>query len=101
MNWHPINSAPKDGTPVLAFMPTYYQGRGGQHVVVWMNFTDRPGWYSHVSGIHEPTHWMPLPPPPVDPYDCSHPGCACEDGRCLADEANARFAAKSLEGERS
>jgi hypothetical protein len=21
-------------------------------------------------------------------YECSHPGCACEEGRCLADESN-------------
>lgn len=62
--WQPIDSAPKDGTPVIGFMPTYYQGKGGQAVIVWMNYTDRPGWYSDVSSIHEPSHWMPLPPPP-------------------------------------
>ncbi len=63
--WQPISTAPKDGTPILAFMPAYYQGKGGQHVVIWMDYSDRPGWYSHIVGVHEPTHWMPLPMPPI------------------------------------
>ena len=57
----PIEDAPKDGTPILAFMPTYYQGRGGFAVCWWMDFTDRPGWYSGPSSKHEPTQWWPLP----------------------------------------
>jgi hypothetical protein len=31
----------------------------------------------------------------VDPYDCSHPTCGCEDGRCAADEANERHNLKT------
>lgn len=63
--WQPIETAPTDGTPILAFMPTYYQGKGGQAVVLWMDYSDRPGWYSAVASIHEPTHWQPLPAPPT------------------------------------
>lgn len=65
MEWQPIETAPKDGTQILVFMPTYFQGKGGMQVCVWMNWSDAPGWYSHVSGRHEPTHWMRLPEPPA------------------------------------
>jgi len=63
--WQPIDTAPKDGTPILGFIPSYYQGKGGMVVAVWMDFSDRPGWYSEISSVHEPTHWMPLPPAPT------------------------------------
>lgn len=63
--WQPIDTAPKDGTPILCFIPSYYQGKGGMVVAVWMDFSDRPGWYSEISSVHEPTHWMPLPPAPT------------------------------------
>lgn len=64
--WRPIESAPKDGTAIQVFCPTWYRGGGGQDVVIWMNFTDRPGWYgSSVEAPLDPTHWMPLPAAPA------------------------------------
>lgn len=63
--WQPIVTAPKDGTEILVFIPTYYQGKGGQRVASWIDFTDKPGWYSHLSGKHEPTLWQPLPAAPT------------------------------------
>ncbi len=59
--WRPIESASKDGTPFLGFHPTHYQGKGGQHVTLWLN-----GW--KILGYTpkaEPTHWQPLPAPPT------------------------------------
>lgn len=60
--WQPIESAPKD-CEVLLYGPTQFGGhgiaqgawnRGGaMHMPYWMG------------GIHQPTHWMPLPAPPV------------------------------------
>jgi hypothetical protein len=55
-DWQPIETAPKDGTAVLV-------GRAGRYPRVtpsiwseemckWLNMGDQP------------THWLPLPPPP-------------------------------------
>ena len=57
----PIETAPRDGTEILGFMPSYYQGKGGTKTLCWMNFSDRPGWYGGIAEPHEPTHWMPIP----------------------------------------
>lgn len=62
--WRDIETAPKDGTPFLAFIPMYqefcvisYSGWGGG---VW---SDRGiGKWS----LDEIQHWMPLPDPPED-----------------------------------
>lgn len=59
--WRPIEEAPKDGTPVLIWCPKEHAGAGAMHVSVYMKFTDRPGWYSHISAIHDPTYFRPLP----------------------------------------
>lgn len=67
--WRPISEAPKDGTVVL----TYW----GPHLPVFAAvMPDRKTWRVMMLGrngdfvVHgnyapfEPTHWMPLPPPP-------------------------------------
>jgi hypothetical protein len=61
--WLPINSAPKDGTVIVAYSPvdgvrtTHFEGG------LWQGGPWRP--------VHNPlfeksklTHWQPLPPPP-------------------------------------
>lgn len=77
--WQPIETAPKDGTPCIVFMP------GAQHRAGF-SFEDRIGeaafgaykegqwaWANDScsccwgSCFGEPTHWMPLPPPPTNP----------------------------------
>jgi hypothetical protein len=63
--WQPINTAPKDGTPVL----------GGNHAwVCEVHYAEGYGWYEKNNyptdswgGETFPTHWMPLPQPPVTP----------------------------------
>jgi hypothetical protein len=51
MGWQPIETAPKDGTPVDVWHPTI--GR-------IPNVT-------HWQAYDKITHWMPLPAPPVSP----------------------------------
>lgn len=69
MEWQPIETAPKDKT-IIVFM--------GNYVVTakWYDdkFAKKPRPYFNCEGLHfmgkswqrenQPTHWMPLPPPP-------------------------------------
>ncbi|MXO72855.1 DUF551 domain-containing protein [Altererythrobacter buctensis] len=65
MEWQPIETAPKDGAPIIvgclvkpmydeepAFWAYWNPNQGGE---IWQR-----GYYCG----DEPTHWMPLPPPP-------------------------------------
>lgn len=66
MNWQPIDTAPKDGTPFLA----YDSHRQAMFVAKWHhNYSDNPadGYWSNIVGDDDtchPTHWMPLPKAP-------------------------------------
>lgn len=70
MNWQPIDTAPKDGTWLLLFRP----GKEGNRIAEarWRgNWMDKGSYewggnswcYPENS---QPTHWMPLPPPPKE-----------------------------------
>jgi hypothetical protein len=62
MEWQPIETAPKDGRPVLGY-------RAGDMATVEWRATWKE-WALVVPGTYaedddwEPTHWMPLPDPP-------------------------------------
>jgi hypothetical protein len=58
--WQPIETAPKDGTPILGFMPKYFRGKGGQSVILWLDME----WSDMGAHGCDPSHWMPLPRPP-------------------------------------
>lgn len=84
-DWQPIETAPKDGTPILIYQPDYEDGgelawqRHTQHnnydgedeATDTTSFDDqryaigywRPwgGWGNRNSSHVNPTHWMPLP----------------------------------------
>lgn len=56
--WQPIETAPKDGSDILA----HWKASGTSHVVYyalgrWCDDCD--------DEISTPTHWMPLPEPPT------------------------------------
>lgn len=53
--WKTIETAPKDGTPVDLWVPPH-----GRITEQWYDKDD--GWFSLPDC--QPTHWMPLPPPP-------------------------------------
>lgn len=76
MSWQPIETAPKDGTTILLFVP----GRGRR--VALGSYTDsvhlshgrevyaNRGWSVQGDFVPlerpVPTHWHPLPAPPID-----------------------------------
>ena len=64
LRWQPIATAPKDGTEILGLFPDYHL-----RMNVTSMFWDVPGFWVNAfedEDYHaEPTHWMPLPAPPV------------------------------------
>jgi hypothetical protein len=89
--WQPIETAPRNGWPILGYIPPAPSGEFGQNVYVGtLDFRYIPEWgvvicfwydagpgmacWSEASadrgfdGGHtvEPTHWMPLPKPPAE-----------------------------------
>lgn len=66
--WQPIETAPKDGTEILAFGRAEYErtlyAKG--HHVCWWEGQQETGYWSGRDGDcdYRITHWMPLPPPP-------------------------------------
>lgn len=65
--WQPIETAPKDGTTVIAFRPTDPPHVEGMY---WATYdgTDEGAWHWTYDGdapsSNQPTHWMPLPKAP-------------------------------------
>lgn len=79
--WYPIETAPKDGTDVLAWWP-------GLSLAVPCRWTGHgyysgPGWfqmsYSSASLRCEPTHWQPMPTLPAT----AKPVIMCTCGKVL------------------
>jgi len=67
--WLPIETAPKDGTAILLYCPTFYFGAGawvgwweGDHFEVCTE-----GRTLHPYSDDGATHWTPLPSPPAAP----------------------------------
>jgi hypothetical protein len=72
MNWQPIETAPKDGTAIVAYCPRL----GVCAPTSWNDdkYSKNPKpywrhWVEHIFRVRcvredQSTHWMPLPPPP-------------------------------------
>lgn len=56
--WRTIDSAPTDGTEILVFCD---DGFVRHYKVVFSSMTNH---WSDGIDVYEPSHWMPLPPPP-------------------------------------
>lgn len=76
--WQPIETAPKDGTPILIHRAeSDFPLEEAFHVVRWdAFFDDEPKWWQVHDGKNdhplrgpEPTHWRALESPPVGPKD--------------------------------
>jgi hypothetical protein len=60
VTWRDIESAPKDGTHVVAWLGDVHRVA----VICWTLMGNRERWYEPGMGGCTPTHWMPLPAPP-------------------------------------
>lgn len=70
MTWQPIETAPKDETPVLLWCPQSWDTRGVR-VGFWSeqyeDWFDSDAASISIFAIYSIiTHWMPLPPPPTE-----------------------------------
>lgn len=79
MDWRPIETAPKDGTPILGTVAGYayalqrcgvYYWEGGTQEVPSGAWIVKPGWMHQSDDDDDDratwlTHWMPLPAPPA------------------------------------
>lgn len=82
MEWRPIETAPKDGTHFLAYGPGIGAAERGYSIAAWggeksIPLFGFPGFVAFVAGWQvygdcqfetegQPTHWQPLPSPPVE-----------------------------------
>ena len=76
MSWQPIETAPKDGTRILAFGKTAAEIGGPStfpqiEAASFCGESDYPGFEWEIAGggyanWMAPTHWMPLPLPPKE-----------------------------------
>mgnify|MGYP003385258398 CR=1 FL=1 len=67
--WQPIETAPKDGSVVVAtWKDTWLKtGTRSPHIHIEAMYFDDVGWWYAYDGDgppRPPTHWMPLPAPP-------------------------------------
>ena len=64
--WQPIDTAPKDGTDILAYLE--WTDKSGEIRVIRWDEEMEVWWgdyaYDPDDEFEYPTHWMPLPAPP-------------------------------------
>jgi hypothetical protein len=72
MTWQPIETAPKDGTRVLAYWPGGDNKNAAVQVESWFGpwgmGSAKLAWqnaFEWADGYNGPTHWLPLPEPPT------------------------------------
>ena len=74
LDWRPIETAPRDGTPILAYSAkAITEGKlsrtGGMDITWWRTEKDKRGyvgWGEFNDQFWPPTHWAPLPAPPTN-----------------------------------
>ena len=71
-DWQLIETAPKDGMPIIAYQPGATLQNGWSYPesvgIAWWNNGDSlnpPHWSGPANPRDYPTHWMPLPKPPI------------------------------------
>jgi disulfide bond formation protein DsbB len=60
VSWQPIETAPRDGTRILLFIPGFIGDK------IWTGLWAN-AWFTSIGKCdpdEQPSHWMPLPEPP-------------------------------------
>jgi hypothetical protein len=72
--WHPMSTAPKDGTWLLVYLSHVDEIAFGRWSRSVRRGTKAPSWAIATRSYRfrfdadrQPSHWMPLPTPPVEP----------------------------------
>lgn len=85
--WHPIETAPKDGTEMMLFDPSFHRFKIGSWReddfmnsvgAMWLDDSYDDFSCGFCSCPLEPTHWMPLPTPPNNTPHPTHSETAQE-----------------------
>jgi hypothetical protein len=67
--WQPIETAPRDGVTFLAIRSAPGEYCTNPSLICWNSFhnewADNFAWDARLVKF-QPTHWMPLPPPPME-----------------------------------
>jgi hypothetical protein len=62
--WQPIENAPMDGTQILGAWQCLNK-TWDMNAMFYFEEDGEGGWFDyHAEYMHNPTHWMPLPPTP-------------------------------------
>lgn len=66
MEWQPIETAPKDGTHFIAYLPEFDGLNNACQVECWFSKKGLENVYETIPEFEQyyPTHWMPLHQPP-------------------------------------
>jgi len=71
MKWQPIETAPKDGTPILAAGRYWYANKPLKEFTMTTVYWDTADWFLCVAGLYAEDRsfdiaefWIPLPEPP-------------------------------------
>ena len=69
MQWQPIETAPKDGTFIITYLPPRFVDEAGLTMIQRWKGT-KLQWITagapNRARLWQPTHWMPLPSPPKE-----------------------------------
>ena len=66
-SWHPIETAPKDGSKLMLWCVDLVGGNGRVATGSWHDTFNGSWWDWGMEYTLNPTHWMPLPSPPETP----------------------------------
>jgi len=68
-DWQPIETAPRDGSDIIVYRPKF----DGDYIpIVGVDYWFKGYTWGRSRRDCQPTHWMPLPKPPVTSQDARH-----------------------------